>query len=216
MIISLIEEVNKEKQQHLLIWIVSSFLMFACAEKPVEPVAPQDARLYETKALIKTAKDSNTVKIQMAVWPQKAVRMEVSATLGISVASVLMTPQEIRMSLPQQKTFITGPFHEKTLYPVFKENINPRLLWKIVHEQNPSEKGFTCQLNSIGQPIRCDGTDGLHVEWVYENPIRKRIELKRGQFEMSWVFKDRMPLPASQNETFVLKKPDGFKEIEIK
>ncbi len=180
------------------------------------PVSTEASRLYETKAQIKANGETNTVKIQLAVAPQKAVRMEVTATLGVSVASVLLTPKEIRMVLPQQKTFIVGPFNEKTLYPVFKEPLNPRLLWKIIHEQNPSEKGFVCKLNAIAQPVSCDGTDGLHVEWVYETPVRKRIELKHGQFEMSWIFKDQLALPTYQTETFVLKKPEGYKEIVIK
>lgn len=206
---------NKEKRFYF-IWTVLTLVIFSCAEKPQVPVSAETARMYETKAQIKANGETNTVKIQLAVAPQKAIRMEVTATLGVSVASVLMTPKEIRMLLPQQKTFIVGPFHEKTLYPVFKENINPRLLWKIIHEQNPSEKNFVCKLNAISQPVSCDGIDGLHVEWVYETPIRKRIELKRGQFEMSWIFKDQTALPTYQTETFVLKKPDGYKEIVIK
>jgi hypothetical protein len=207
--------VNKEKRFYF-IWAVLALLISSCAGKPQVPVPAETARIYETKAQIKAGGETNTVKIQLAVAPQKAIRMEVTATLGVSVASVLITPKEIRIALPQQRTFIIGPFHEKTLYPVFKENINPRLIWKIIHEQNPSEKNFVCKLNAISQPVLCDGTDGLRVEWVYETPIRKRIDLKRNQFEMSWIFKDQTAMPTYQTETFVLKKPDGYKEIIIK
>ena len=214
-IISLNKSVNKEKTFAGAILLVLMFLS-SCSTKEKVPLAVNDGRVYETKAQIRTPQETNTVKIQIALKPQKAIRLEVSGTLGVSLASVLVIPGQIKIALHTQNTFISGPFHEKTLYPLFKQNISPRLIWKIIHDQNPETKQLSCQLNEQAKPISCSHTDGTQVTWTYESDSRKRIDIKNNKFEMNWIFKDILQLPEYQNETFVLKKPDDYKEIIIK
>lgn len=191
-------------------------VLSSCQSEPKRPLSVEDGKVFETKAQIKTPQETNTVKIQVALKPQKAIRLEVSATLGLSVASVLVTPAEIRIALHTQNTFIVGPFHEKTLYPLFKQNISPRLIWKIIHDQNPGTAQLSCQVNESQKPISCLAKDGTQINWTYENPVRRRIDIKNNRFEMNWIFRDQLQLPEYQNETFVLNKPASYKEIIIK
>jgi hypothetical protein len=200
-----------------LAWLLFiGFVLSACQSQPVRPLTNEEGRVFETKAQIKTAQETNTVKIQVALLPQKAIRLEVSATLGLSVASVLVTPSQIQIALHTQNAFITGPFHEKTLYPLFKQNISPRLLWKIIHDQNPATTQLKCELNELQKPISCLDQDGTLINWTYEVGFRRRIDIKNNRFKMNWIFKDQLQLPESQTETFVLKKPESYKEISIK
>jgi hypothetical protein len=192
------------------------FILSACSSEPVEPVSAEAPRVYETKAQIKTTQDTNTVKIQIALLPMKAARLEVTGTLGVAIATVLILPRQIKLAIHTDKTFIQGPANEKTLYPVFKQNISPRLIWKIIHDQNPADASLACQLNAEGKPVSCKGKDGTEAVWTYESPIKRRIEVKNNNFEMTWIFKDQLQLPEYQNETFVLNKPDGYREINIK
>jgi hypothetical protein len=199
------------------IWLLFiGLVLSACQSQPVRPLTSEEGRVFETKAQIRTPQETNTVKIQVALLPQKAIRLEVSATLGLSVASVLVTPAQIRIALHTQNTFIVGPFHEKTLYPLFKQNISPRLIWKIVHDQNPATAQLKCTLNELQKPTLCVAQDGTQINWSYEGGSRRRIDIKNNRFEMNWIFKDQLQLPEYQSETFVLKKPDSYKEIIIK
>ena len=150
--------------------IIFSVLMFfwvsSCTSQNTKVLLPEEApRLLETKAQIKTPQESNTVKIQIALWPQRAIRMEVTATLGMSVATVLMTGRQIKLALHSQKTFIEGPFHEKTLYPVFKQNISPRLIWKIIHDQNVSCIYPQYRLPAFLLPLHLPSFS----QWLHEN-----------------------------------------------
>jgi hypothetical protein len=192
------------------------FIFFGCSSEPAKPIAAESARVLETKAQIKTPQDTNTVKIQIALLPMKAARLEITGTLGVSVATVLVLPRQIKIALHMDKTFIQGPANEKTLYPVFKQNISPRLLWKIIHDQNPADANWACQLNAEAKPVSCKAKDGTEAVWTYESPIKRRIEVKNNNFEMTWIFKDQLQMPEYQNETFVLTKPDGYREINIK
>ena len=195
-----------------------TLILVGCSsgEKAAVPLGAESPRLLETKAQIKTPQETSTVKIQIALMPQKAFRLEISGTLGVSVATVLVNPRTIKIANHIDKTFISGPFNERTLYPVFKQTISARLLWKIVHDQNPANEKITCQADEGGRPVSCSGPEGLEIHWTYEDEIRKRVDLKLKDFEMNWIFKDRLQLPQYQNETFVLKRPEAYKEIIIK
>jgi hypothetical protein len=188
----------------------------ACASKPKTQLLGSTPVLIETKAQIKSKDETNNVKIDIALAPNRAIRLEVTALLGYEVATVLMTPQSIQYALHTSKTFYQGPFSSKTLYPIFHQYIDPRILWKAIHGQNPQATNLNCQTDTAGRPVLCNGPQNLIVKWTYDEAPRKKIELKNGQFEMVWLFKDQSILTASQAETFVLKKPDGYKEIIVK
>ncbi|MBC7742328.1 MAG: DUF4292 domain-containing protein [Bdellovibrionaceae bacterium] len=200
-----------------LTWATMSALIIisACGSKPTQGT-PGSALLIESKAQLKSKDDTNNVKIEIALSPNRAIRMEVSALLGYQVATVLMTPQGIQYALHTTKTYYQGPFNSKTVYPIFKQHIDPRILWKVIHGQNPQASNLNCQTDTNQRPTFCKGLNNLEVKWTYEDAPRKKIELKNNQFEMVWLFKDQSPLAASQAETFVLKKPDGYKEIIVK
>lgn len=217
MIISLNRIVNKEKLSLRLVYCVLSLISFlGCVSEPVRPSGADQPVVIETKAQIKNDNETNTVKIEIALLPKKAIRMEITATLGFSVATVLMTPNQITYALHSPKQFVTGPFHEKTLYSVFKKNIDPRVLWRIINEQPFSNLNLTCTLNAESKPVQCNSNEGTTIKWTYEEYPRKRIDIISNRFEMNWIFKDLSLLNESQTETFVLKKPEDYQEIIIK
>lgn len=217
MIISLNRIVNKEKLGRVIVFCVLSLISFSgCVSETVKPTSADQPVIFDTKAQIKNDSESNTVKIEIALLPKKAIRMEITATLGVSVATVLMTPNQITYALHSPKQFVIGPFHEKTLYPVFKKNIDPRILWRIINEQPFTNLNVNCSLNAESKPVVCNSTDGTTIKWTYEEYPRKRIDIISNRFEMNWIFKDLSLLNESQTETFVLKKPEDYQEIIIK
>ncbi len=206
---------NLTNKLFLINLLFISFL-FSCGSETIKIVPPSTPLLIETKAQVKSASESNNVKIDIALSPNQAIRLEVTALLGYRVATVLMTPQKIQYALHTNQTFAEGPFNSRTLFPIFKQNIDPRLIWRIIHGQTPQAQGLNCQQDASQKPIECAGPNGLSVKWTYEQAPRKRIEIKNGTFEMNWIFKDQRVLGDSQTETFVLKRPDGYKEILLK
>jgi hypothetical protein len=208
--------VNQQKFLNFTILGGMFFLVVACTTAPSVPVPAGAPVLIQTKAQIRNDDQTNNINIEIALLPQKAVRLEITAALGISVASVLMTPQQITYALHSSKQYVVGPFHAKTLYPVFKKNIDPELLWKVIHDQSPASNNFKCELNAAAKPIKCIGLEGEVIKWTYEEAPRKRIDIISNRFEMNWIFKEESALKVNQAETFVLKKPADYKEIIIK
>ena len=208
-------KLNYTKYYFYLILIGALFLL-SCASETVKEVPAASPLLIETKAQVKNASETNNVKIDIALSPNRAIRLEVTAVLGYRVATVLMTPQKIQYALHTNQTYAEGPFNSRTIFPIFKQPIDPKLIWRVIHGQSPQSQGLNCKIDSNQRPIECSGPKDLFVKWTYEEAPRKRIEIKNGAFEMNWIFKDQRLLADSQTETFVLKKPDGYKEILIK
>lgn len=231
MIVSLNGYVNKEKpiSNCILLFISLPFFVswIGCVSQRISPGADlsqpgsRAAILIQTKAQIKSNNETNTVKIEIALLPQKAIRLEVTATLGVSVATVLLTPTEISYAMHSSKQFATGPFHARTLYPVFKKNIDPRILWRFIHGQSITNLNLTglnlnCVVNNELKSAKCTTSDGTTITCSYGESPYKRIDVIGNRFEMNWIFRDQSLLGESQDRTFVLKKPENYQGIIIK
>lgn len=210
-------------KEKLLILILPIFTLWGCTSTPVKvTTGGTPPLLIETKIQTKDLKKSetHTANIEIILLPNQAIRMEVSALFGYRIASVVMTPQKIQYALHTSKSYVDGPFSARSLYPVFKQNVDPRLLWRIVHGQNPEAADMKCVKDANGRPVSCVSSAVPHlpttVTWAYEDEGKKRIDIKNQQFEMIWVFKSQAVFDSLQNETFVLKKPEDYKEITLK
>lgn len=212
--ITLNREVNKEKLTNTLLLLI--IFLSGCATQPLQSFGPSEAIIIQSKAQIKDDKETNTVKIEIALWPRKAIRLEITAGLGISVATVLLTADEIVYALHSAKQYVSGPFNDKTLYPVFKKKIDPNILWKIINNLPMANLNLICKNDSLKRPLICNSPDGTVITWSYGESPHKRIDIISNKFEMSWIFKEQSLLNSSQNRTFVLKKPENYQEIIIK
>lgn len=213
---------NKEKLICTFIILITSIFFVGCATQSLDTdpsrVQKNDSELIliQSKAQIKNGNDSNTVKIEIALWPKNAIRLEITGTLGVSIASVLLTTTQISYALHTTKQYAVGPFHEKTLYPVFKKNIDPRIVWKFINNQPMTNLNLKCTKDEGQQLVHCLALDGTLIKWLSDENPRKRIDIIANRFEMNWIFRDQSPLSDSQNKTFVLKMPENYQEIIIK
>ena len=192
--------------------------LFGCATATKSSQIKAPSLAIETKMQIKDLKKNEThnIKIEIVLLTDQAVRMEVSALFGYSVASVLMTSQKIKYALHTSKKYVEGAFTAKTFFPVFKQNIDPLIIWNAVHNRSPQSPKLECKNDIDNKPLLCMSSDGVKVTWVYEDSVKRRIEIKSPNFEMIWVFKDQKAVEASLNETFVLNKPAEYQHIQIK
>lgn len=225
--ISLIRSMNKVKFKKMLVkmlvrilvslaQIVLAAFFWGCVTQPARQFTDDDVILIQSKAQIKNDGETNTVKIEIALLPKKAIRLEITASLGVSVASVLLLPNSVTYALHTTKQYAIGPMHEKSLYPLFKKNIDPRILWRIINNQAMGNLNLECTVNSKQWPEKCVTTDGTLIKWTYDEYPRKRIDIISNRFEMSWLFRDQKLSKEPQSKTFVLKMPEGYKEIIIK
>lgn len=207
------------------ILLVVCIFMAACTGTPVVSDSAGDAFQFSTKAQItdKTQDTTNNVSIDIFLNKNTAFRLEVTALLGYEVGSLLMTRTSLQYAVHPQKIFVQGPMAGRTLKPLFKQDIEPQILWTLIHGDDLASRGFKCinpqkslqicknaqafieieqrgDLDSFGKSV-----DGL-----------KKITLENSNLKMIWIFKSKQPLLAPHNETFVLNRPKEYKLITIK
>lgn len=179
----------------------------------------------DSKAQItdKTKDSTNSVSLDIFLKRNESIRMEVTATLGYQVGSLLMNRTQLQYAIHPQKYFIQGPFAARTLKPLFKQEIDPLILWSIIHDESLQKRGFQCSM--AGTLIENCKNDMATVQIEQRGELgangrsvdgQKKVTLENNSLKMVWIFKSREPSQASQNETFVLVRPKEYKLITIK
>ncbi len=203
---------------------IALVFLFGCGSSSIKDYSG-NSWLISTKAQLtdKTKNSSNNANIDVFVDSNKAIRLEVTALLGYQVGSLLMNTTDIRYAVHPQKVFVQGPFQARTLKPLFKQEVDPKILWSVVHEESLSKRGFQCTRKSTTTEVCSNaqgtveieqrgelGTNGLYTDG------QKKITIENDKMKMIWVFKSKEPYIDSQNETFVLNSPKDYRLVTIK
>lgn len=201
-------------------------VIFSCQTKPISGYAGGVSvwNITSKAQITDKVKDStNSVSLDIFLKKNEAIRMEVSATLGYQVGSLLMTRSSLQYAIHPQKYFIQGPIAGRTLKPLFKQEIDPLILWSIIHDESLQKRGFQCTLAGILIENCKNELATVQIEQRGEIGAsgrsvdgQKKVTLENQTIKMVWIFKSREASDVSQNETFVLVKPKEYKLITIK
>ena len=207
----------------LMINVLNSLLMVGCAGTAEKPQVG-DIKYVESKALIedKAKNTSNSASIDLFYLQNEVIRMEVTALLGYRLGSLVMNQQKVNYALHPQKAFVEGPFTARTMRPLFRQELDPRLIWAVVFDRDLKSFGFTC--NTIAKTETCQGAgaalQGVSVTTqqmgVTETGPLKKITIENANLKFVWLYKAIRKHNKSYNETFVLNKPDDYRLITIK
>lgn len=179
-------------------------LISSCATQPTSPTGSYKLT-SKAKVTDKTSAESHNIDLIIVVDPQRAVRMDVSALMGYRLAEIVLTPKLIQYIQHEDKIFVQGEFKPKTLKRLFNQEIDPKLLWAMAHEQNLPD-GLYYGANVKTEFLESDS--GRYRS--------KRVTIENNYLKMIWLFKSKEGVALSYNETFVLAKPDEYKLITIK
>lgn len=202
---------------------LGAFFMAGCAGTQEKPQAG-DIQYVESKALIedKTKNSSNSASIDLFYLQNDVIRMEVTALLGYRLGSLVMNSQKVSYALHPQKAFVEGPFAARTMKPLFRQDLDPKLVWAVVFDRDLRAFGFTCG-DVVSRTSTCQGsgaTQGVTVtvQQMGETPNSglKKITIENTNLKFVWLYKAIRKHNKSYNETFVLNKPEEYRLITIK
>lgn len=207
----------------LMFAALSSLLMVGCAGTQEKPQAG-DIKYVESKALIedKAKNTSNSASIDLFFLQNDVIRMEVTALLGYRLGSLVMNQQKVSYALHPQKAFVEGPFAARTMKPLFRQDLDPRLIWAVVFDRDLKTFGFSC--STAVKTETCTGTTGAitgvsvttQQMGETETGALKKITIENGNLKFVWLYKAIRKHNKSYNETFVLNKPEEYRLITIK
>ncbi len=208
------------KQVFIILTVSFNFtLITSCATKETT-LNEDDIRYADTKALIEDKRKSSSHSVTMDVFytTNGVIRIEVEAMLGYRLGSLLMSKNQIQYILYPQKTFVQGPFSNKTLKPLFKNEIDPLWIKAAILDTDLTTLGFDCSQKNPELKVCQSELASVSIELKTETkktPLKKII-IENEQMKFIWVFKSIQRHKKSYNETFVLAKPEEYRLITIK
>jgi hypothetical protein len=215
----------KNRINHFLIifiYAVACFDLIGCATQKISEKdhggIPSQTGQWETKAYIKNLKENKNHNLDIDIFAIKnnKARFEITALLGIQVASLVVSPQDVSYIIYSEKAFYHGKNSGRFLEKALGLPLNIMSLSNIAFEQPIRGSGWKCTEVSSGLIDKCENlSHGYSVIWKDRSEGQKVVLISAPQFEMVWKFKSLRTEVQFKNETFNLKQPEGFKAVQI-
>ncbi len=166
---------------------------------------------------------SYKLKSEIFILNSSTVRLDVTTTLDLPLASVLLTDQKIEYVLYRDKKYYSGKPNSKALDPVFPLSIDAATLISLLREENM--KGAQCKSES-GVIAQCAGAVGeaqYVIQWdkrVTTGPMAGRatkvtLELPKRQVVLKFYFTNWQKSVSNAERLMVLQVPEGFKSFSV-
>ncbi len=170
---------------------------------------------WEAKAMIKSLEsgEANVVGLDVIGLKPNTIRMEVSSSLGIALASIIIRNQDVEYVLPKQKKYYHGSISEQSLYPALNVKISPELLSAVFFEE--SYPKWNCQADN-GLIVSCTTPEGVKIQWERDGKSTKRISLSSSKFEVQVQMKNYKLKSNWAENTWAIQVPEGFKRYRLK
>lgn len=203
-------------------WISLFFiasLVISCQTAQKKASKPSDMKTlnggqWEAKAMIKNYDSGEASVVTLDVLAQKPqnMRMEVTTSLGIALASVAMRDNNIEYILPKQKKFYHGPVSEKSMYSALKVKVDPRILSAAFFET--SYPKWECQADN-GLINSCKTPEGVELKWMREEGVSKRVSIVGRNFEVQMQIKKFAEKSDFSEDVWSIQPPANFKQFKL-
>lgn len=173
---------------------------------------------WEAKAQIRDLEKNKTNNVSLEVMAEKgkALRMEVTGSLGVSVASFLLKDNEVSYAIHTQKRFFSGPSSERALAPLLNVNVDPWWLYNVFFDLSLEFKDWICQRDSQDMVENCvRPKDGMKIVWSERQSEKKRVSISNEKFELQILVKGYKPKVQSPDKAFSLNPPDAYKRYKL-
>jgi len=203
-------------------YLVICLLFAGCVSAPVAYDSTKKTGHWESKVLVKDLRESksNYVNIDFYAIQPDRLRAEVSATLGVSVASLAIDKNQITYAVHTQKKFYQGALSDRSIEPLLKVRMNPKILFYVLFDRPLPSPQWVCRLTSSGLPEQCDlsGHD-YSVVWSERANENKRITIRSSTFEIQIVvkaFSGTLPTKVQKDPNFfTVTAPESYKSYQL-
>jgi len=209
--------------KRLFFFLLMNLFMVSCATQPTKPQssgAGLTKAQWETKAVIRDLKADKSHSLNIDIlgdYPGK-LRLEVSALMGVQVASLALNDDDVRYAIYPQKKFFEGKASETSFLPLMNVPLHPHNFLNVAYDTPMRGTGWACTKGSDNLVAECyQAARGIKVQWLDRTPEgQKRVLITGPTFEMRWLFKPPQTEVQFKDETFHLEQPADFKTVQLK
>ncbi|MGZ3721993.1 MAG: hypothetical protein ACXVA9_03620 [Bdellovibrionales bacterium] len=195
-----------------------SAALVGCASAPTK-YENVNAAQWKAKALIKDNEQSRSyiVNLNFNVKKNEAARMDVTTTLGMGVASLLVTDKEVRYILFDSKRFYFGQPQPGVMRPILAIPFDPRWLQNVLFDIPIPEKSWTCSKDSDGTLKECqDSVSGVKITWSGHNGVKKTILIEHSKASVQINIQNFKAKVEDRKNLFSLEAPEGYQKLRVR
>lgn len=198
--------------------ILSIGFLFGCTSTPVAFNSAKREGRWDAKAQIRDLEKgtSHNVSLDVASQLSQAMRLEVTGTLGVHIASVLLKGEQISYAVHPKKRFVYGEVSETSLASLLKVNLDPRWFYNVFFDIPISEKNWSCKMGEDQKVSECNRlSDQSKIVWTERNGENKRITISNSRFEVQILVKGFKTKVEGADKIYQLTPPEGYTRYKL-
>lgn len=196
------------------------FLLSSCgvfSHKPEKTVVGEVGAAegqWRSKALVRDRQNGKTGTLNLEILAKEPaqMRMEISGSMGVYLASFALNGNEVRSIISQGKRFVTAPAEPGALRDLVPIRISPRDLVRVLFERPLPEKEWSCERGSDGLPVSCSHkSEQVRLQWEERSEGKRKIRIESPSADVVMVLEESRSKVELKPEMFELNPPPGYK-----
>lgn len=174
---------------------------------------------WKAKALIKDNEQSRSyiVNLNLNVLRGEETRMDVTTTLGMGVASLLVDNRDVRYVLYDSKRFYYGTPSPGVMRPILTIPFDPRWLQNILFDTPIPERSWNCTEDSSRVLKDCvDSVSGIKITWSNRSGAKKTVLIEHSKASVQINVQSFKPKVEDRKNLFSLEAPEGFQKLRVR
>lgn len=195
------------------------FFVAGCVTAPPVKMNTITEGQWRAKALIKDKDQSRSyiVNLNFNAVRDEYARMDVTSTLGTGVASMVLTPKEVRYVLLDSKRFYYGAPQPDVMRPILTMPFDPRWLHNLLFEEALPDKSWVCSRDSAGELDTCtNSTTQTTVTWSGRRGEKKTVLIDHPKASVQINVQSFKPKVEDRKNLFSLEAPEGYQKLRVR
>ena len=205
--------------QYVLCGVVSTITLLSCQSlsSKKSQIIPKNLSSYQSAFLsgimeIQHQNNTQNILFDITLSESGKLRMNLIATLDIPLMTILITSKGLSTALFfPSKQYYQGMYPEKLAEQFFIPQFNFNLLKKILLDQRPVEKTWSCGYNEEKLPVQCNNKS-IYIKW--DRKINRSLLLRTKDGQIKLYYKKFQSFTGKEIPD--LPVPEHFKPITIK
>ncbi len=174
---------------------------------------------WQGKALVRNWKTGKNAVLMVDILAREPaqLRMEITGSFGVHIASVALNGGEVNTVLTQEKRFVSAPSGESALVRLVPVRIPPNALLAVLFERELSEADWKCdRIPDSKLPAFCAHRSGdVAVKWLERNGRNRRLKISAKEADIEMVIDEAKSKVEFNDDAFRLTAPNGYKQERV-
>ncbi len=193
------------------------FLATSCVTLPPVHFEDFDRGGWDGKVLIRDLKSGKSHVLNLEILSKRPhrLRVDVTSTLGVHVASLAMQGEVMTCLIVQERKYYQGRPEAKIMKELVRLELDPRVLVDVLFDLPPQKsEGWRCERDSDEYLTRClNSKSRLEIKWQKRDGRERVLSFSSPESEVQLHLQNFQSKVEVIEEKFALKVPAAFTRL---